>query len=196
METEGLEFLQFSFRWVNCLVLREIPFQLGLRLWDTYLAEGARMKEFLIYVLAAFLLTWEKELKQMDFQVSKHDEWADIHSSLCCLHCHLDMCSRCMLLHHIQQVCGVAGYQLQMGILYRCHNACNNNALCCRRWYCSCRSYRLLIGMRRTLKWSCLGHICLGPVSMMQGVISNPSYFCCLAVSVSSCFRLWLPRQS
>ena len=70
METEGLEFLQFSFRWVNCLLLREIPFQLGLRLWDTYLAEGPRMKEFLIYALAAFLLTWDKELKQMDFQVS------------------------------------------------------------------------------------------------------------------------------
>ncbi|KAL0041033.1 hypothetical protein WJX77_002810 [Trebouxia sp. C0004] len=68
METEGLEFLQFSFRWVNCLLLREIPFQLGLRLWDTYLAEGPGMKEFLIYALAAFLLTWEKELKQMDFQ--------------------------------------------------------------------------------------------------------------------------------
>ncbi|KAL3146846.1 hypothetical protein ABBQ38_014820 [Trebouxia sp. C0009 RCD-2024] len=68
MEAEGLEFLQFSFRWVNCLLLREIPFQLGLRLWDTYLAEGPRMKEFLIYGLAAFLLTWDKELKQMDFQ--------------------------------------------------------------------------------------------------------------------------------
>ncbi len=71
METEGLEFLQFSFRWVNCLLLREIPFQLGLRLWDTYLAEGPGMKEFLIYALAAFLLTWEKELKQMDFQVTQ-----------------------------------------------------------------------------------------------------------------------------
>lgn len=70
MEAEGLEFLQFSFRWVNCLLLREIPFHLGLRLWDTYLAEGPRMKEFLTYVLAAFLLTWEKDLKQMDFQVS------------------------------------------------------------------------------------------------------------------------------
>ena len=73
METEGLEFLQFSFRWVNCLLLREIPFQLGLRLWDTYLAEGPGMKEFLIYALAAFLLTWEKELKQMDFQVNEND---------------------------------------------------------------------------------------------------------------------------
>ena len=69
METEGLEFLQFSFRWVNCLLLREIPFELGLRLWDTYLAEGPGMKEFLIYALAAFLLTWDKELRQLDFQV-------------------------------------------------------------------------------------------------------------------------------
>ncbi len=76
METEGLEFLQFSFRWVNCLLLREIPFQLGLRLWDTYLAEGPGMKEFLIYALAAFLLTWEKELKQMDFQVNEDDMMA------------------------------------------------------------------------------------------------------------------------
>ena len=76
METEGLEFLQFSFRWVNCLLLREIPFQLGLRLWDTYLAEGPGMKEFLIYALAAFLLTWEKELKQMDFQVKGDDVMA------------------------------------------------------------------------------------------------------------------------
>jgi len=76
METEGLEFLQFSFRWVNCLLLREIPFQLGLRLWDTYLAEGPGMKEFLIYALAAFLLTWEKDLKQMDFQVNEDDVMA------------------------------------------------------------------------------------------------------------------------
>ncbi len=27
-------------RWVNCLLLRELPFDLGIRLWDTYLAEG------------------------------------------------------------------------------------------------------------------------------------------------------------
>lgn len=90
METEGLEFLQFSFRWVNCLLLREIPFQLGLRLWDTYLAEGPGMKEFLIYVLAAFLLTWEKELKQMDFQVT---------CCICVVHNPFEFCYLvCMLL--------------------------------------------------------------------------------------------------
>ena len=56
-------------RWVNCLLIREIPFTLAIRLWDTYLAEGARMRDFLTYVLAAFLLTWSPQLRGMDFQV-------------------------------------------------------------------------------------------------------------------------------
>lgn len=56
-------------RWVNCLLLREVPFLLSLRLWDTYLAEGPRMKDFLKYVLAAFLLYWSAQLSKMDFQV-------------------------------------------------------------------------------------------------------------------------------
>ncbi|KAK9832713.1 hypothetical protein WJX81_003081 [Elliptochloris bilobata] len=68
MEAEGLDFLQFTFRWVNCLLLREVPFALAVRLWDTYVAEGGRMKEFLTYVLAAFLLCWAPQLRAMDFQ--------------------------------------------------------------------------------------------------------------------------------
>ena len=55
-------------RWVNCLLLREVPFPLAVRLWDTYVAEGARMKDFLTYVLAAFLLCWAPQLRAMDFQ--------------------------------------------------------------------------------------------------------------------------------
>ena len=65
-----MEFLQFAFRWVNCLLARELPFQLAVRLWDTYLAEGPRMKEFLIYVLASFVLSWSAELSRMEFQVT------------------------------------------------------------------------------------------------------------------------------
>nr|XP_043628713.1 TBC1 domain family member 22B-like isoform X2 [Erigeron canadensis] len=42
MEEQGLDFLQFSFRWFNCLLIREIPFHLVNRLWDTYLAEVVR----------------------------------------------------------------------------------------------------------------------------------------------------------
>lgn len=31
-----IEFLQFAFRWMNNLLMREIPLQCTIRLWDTY----------------------------------------------------------------------------------------------------------------------------------------------------------------
>ncbi|KAL5082659.1 hypothetical protein RYX36_011080 [Vicia faba] len=68
MENQGLEFLQFAFRWFNCLLIREIPFQLVTRLWDTYLAEGDALPDFLVYIFASFLLTWSDEIRKLDFQ--------------------------------------------------------------------------------------------------------------------------------
>ncbi|XP_027119752.2 TBC1 domain family member 22B-like [Coffea eugenioides] len=68
MENQGLEFLQFAFRWVNCLLIREIPFHLVTRLWDTYLAEGDALPEFLVYIFASFLLTWSNKLQKLEFQ--------------------------------------------------------------------------------------------------------------------------------
>ncbi|ESW03914.1 hypothetical protein PHAVU_011G051800 [Phaseolus vulgaris] len=68
MEDQGLEFLQFAFRWFNCLLIREIPFHLITRLWDTYLAEGDALPDFLIYIFASFLLTWSDKLQKFDFQ--------------------------------------------------------------------------------------------------------------------------------
>jgi hypothetical protein len=58
MEAEGIDFLQFAFRWVNCLLIREVPFGAALRLWDTYLAEGPRFNEFLVGVVAQ----WERRV--------------------------------------------------------------------------------------------------------------------------------------
>ena len=37
LEQEGVEFMQFSFRWVNCLLMREISIKNTIRMWDTYL---------------------------------------------------------------------------------------------------------------------------------------------------------------
>ena len=37
MEQEGIEFIQFSFRWMNCLLMREISVKNTVRMWDTYL---------------------------------------------------------------------------------------------------------------------------------------------------------------
>ncbi|KAH0992188.1 hypothetical protein GBA52_003671 [Prunus armeniaca] len=68
MEEQGLEFLQFAFRWFNCLLIREIPFHLITRLWDTYLAEGDALPDFLVYIFASFLLTWSDKLQKLDFQ--------------------------------------------------------------------------------------------------------------------------------
>ncbi|KAJ1410468.1 Rab-GTPase-TBC domain [Sesbania bispinosa] len=68
MDDQGLEFLQFAFRWFNCLLIREIPFHLVTRLWDTYLAEGDALPDFLVYIFASFLLTWSDKLQKLDFQ--------------------------------------------------------------------------------------------------------------------------------
>ncbi|KAK4781668.1 hypothetical protein SAY86_015770 [Trapa natans] len=68
MEEQGLEFLQFAFRWFNCFLIREIPFHLVTRLWDTYLAEGDALPDFLVYIFASFLLTWSEKLRKLDFQ--------------------------------------------------------------------------------------------------------------------------------
>merc|ERR1712003_434383 len=68
-EQQGLDFLQFSFRWMNCLLIREFPIQCVIRLWDTYIAEPAEaFCSFHVYVCAVFLMYWAPHLKQMDFQ--------------------------------------------------------------------------------------------------------------------------------
>merc|ERR1712151_617911 len=69
LEEQGLDFLQFSFRWMNCLLIREFPLHCVIRLWDTYIAEPAEdFSAFHVYVCAVFLIHWAPFLKQMDFQ--------------------------------------------------------------------------------------------------------------------------------
>ncbi|RLV91416.1 GTPase-activating protein gyp1 [Spathaspora sp. JA1] len=68
-ESEGVEFIQFSFRWMNCLLMRELPMQLIIRMWDTYLSETPiGFNTFHTYVCAAFLIKFTNDLKQKDFQ--------------------------------------------------------------------------------------------------------------------------------
>nr|CAI5833516.1 unnamed protein product [Callosobruchus analis] len=62
-------YLQFSFRWLNNLLTRELPLRCTIRLWDTYLAENDNFATFQLYVCAAFLLYWKEDLMQEhDFQ--------------------------------------------------------------------------------------------------------------------------------
>jgi hypothetical protein len=63
----GIQFLMFSFKWCNCLLLRE--FQLGcvVRLWDTYISEKDGFEDFHVYVCAAFLCQFSTKLQEMSF---------------------------------------------------------------------------------------------------------------------------------
>ncbi|SCU85435.1 LAME_0D01332g1_1 [Lachancea meyersii CBS 8951] len=36
---ENVEFIQFAFRWMNCLLMREFSMDMVIRMWDTYLSE-------------------------------------------------------------------------------------------------------------------------------------------------------------
>ncbi|CAK9441376.1 uncharacterized protein LODBEIA_P52440 [Lodderomyces beijingensis] len=68
-DKEGIEFLQFAFRWMNCLLMRELPMNLIIRMWDTYLSEQPLgFNTFHTYVCAAFLVRFKTSLMQMDFQ--------------------------------------------------------------------------------------------------------------------------------
>lgn len=66
---ESIEFIQFSFRWMNCLLMRELSIDLIIRMWDTYLSESPiGFSNFHVYVCAAFLIKFSNELKLKDFQ--------------------------------------------------------------------------------------------------------------------------------
>ncbi|CAG8577624.1 6353_t:CDS:10, partial [Cetraspora pellucida] len=69
LREEGLEFIQFAFRWMNCLLMREMSLKNTIRMWDTYLAEDSDgFSEFHLYVCAAFLVKWSEKIRSMDFQ--------------------------------------------------------------------------------------------------------------------------------
>ena len=84
----GVEFMQFAFRWMNCLLLREFNLPCIIRLWDAYLSEenisgaasagasaagagagtmGRGFEDFHVYVCAAFLCQFSAEVRSMEF---------------------------------------------------------------------------------------------------------------------------------
>ena len=73
LEAAGAEFHTFAFRWMNCLLLRELPLRLMIRLWDTYIAEARNsiadgFNAFHVFVCAQLLLKFSARLKQMKFE--------------------------------------------------------------------------------------------------------------------------------
>lgn len=69
LESVGVQFLQFSFKWMNCLLLREFQLDCVVRLWDTYISEEnlSGFEDFHVYVCAAFLCQFSAQLQSMEF---------------------------------------------------------------------------------------------------------------------------------
>eukprot|EP01119_Soliformovum_irregulare_P018163 TRINITY_DN5511_c0_g1_i1.p1 TRINITY_DN5511_c0_g1~~TRINITY_DN5511_c0_g1_i1.p1 ORF type:complete len:384 (-),score=60.53 TRINITY_DN5511_c0_g1_i1:64-1215(-) len=65
---EQLDYIQFGFRWMLCMLNRDLNLSNSRRLWDTYLTEGPESYSSLhVYVCTAFLLRWSDHLKGMEF---------------------------------------------------------------------------------------------------------------------------------
>ncbi|EIN11693.1 RabGAP/TBC [Punctularia strigosozonata HHB-11173 SS5] len=70
LHSQNVEFMQFAFRWMNCLLMREISVKNTIRMWDTYLVRQGpdAFSQFHLYVCCAFLTHWSEKLQRMDFQ--------------------------------------------------------------------------------------------------------------------------------
>eukprot|EP00871_Galdieria_phlegrea_P004241 jgi/Galph1/4818/GphlegSOOS_G3462.1 len=67
-QNQDIEVVQFAFRWLNCLLIRELPFPVIVRLWDTVLCEEEGFENFYIFICASLLYFFESKLLSMDFQ--------------------------------------------------------------------------------------------------------------------------------
>ena len=59
--------MQFAFKWMNCLLLREFNLKCVIRLWDTYISEKDGFEDFHVYVCAAFLCQFSSQLQGKSF---------------------------------------------------------------------------------------------------------------------------------
>ncbi|KAI9297483.1 RabGAP/TBC [Neoconidiobolus thromboides FSU 785] len=69
LQNEQLHYVQFAFRWMNCLLMREFQLNQIIRIWDTYLSETPiGFSQFHVYVCAALLSHFSSQLLKLDFQ--------------------------------------------------------------------------------------------------------------------------------
>lgn len=65
---QNIDFYHMYFKWVTCLLLRQFSTQIGLRLFDTYLADESNYFNLSLYILAAVVLKYSKKFKKMSFE--------------------------------------------------------------------------------------------------------------------------------
>ncbi|OMJ82010.1 hypothetical protein SteCoe_17393 [Stentor coeruleus] len=64
---EQLEMMHFSFRWLNCMFIREFPLSLLFRLWDGLLSISDGFRILSIYVAVSLILKWKDTLRKTSF---------------------------------------------------------------------------------------------------------------------------------
>lgn len=65
LKANQVETLHFAFRWVFCLLLREVPLALSVKLIDCYLVEEQPMAELCVYFSLALLLRFSIKIKSL-----------------------------------------------------------------------------------------------------------------------------------
>lgn len=74
MEQQGVEFIQFSFRWMNCLLMREISVKNTIRMWDTYLVSPAQSQPS---VLAKIICRLKIKASHTSICMSAQPSWSN-----------------------------------------------------------------------------------------------------------------------
>jgi hypothetical protein len=111
---ENITFMQFAFRWMNCLLMRELELNCIVRLWDTYLSETNRgFDDFHVYVCASFLTSVWAQLKTLEFQ--------DLVCGLCYCFYYI-----CVVLDVLIKTVFLLFYYI-MFIFYFCFRSCSFN---------------------------------------------------------------------
>lgn len=65
LEANEIQLIHFAFRWILCLLLREFPINLAIRLVDYYLTEDAPPSELCLYLAATLFLKFSFKLKTL-----------------------------------------------------------------------------------------------------------------------------------
>jgi len=66
LEELGVSYLQFTFKWFNCLLVREMRMDVVVRLWDTLLSEDDGFASFFTYVVAAVLIRFSSTIRETE----------------------------------------------------------------------------------------------------------------------------------
>eukprot|EP00638_Chattonella_subsalsa_P015502 CAMPEP_0117839336 /NCGR_PEP_ID=MMETSP0949-20121206/13928_1 /TAXON_ID=44440 /ORGANISM="Chattonella subsalsa, Strain CCMP2191" /LENGTH=461 /DNA_ID=CAMNT_0005682313 /DNA_START=182 /DNA_END=1568 /DNA_ORIENTATION=+ len=81
---QGVMVNQVAFKWMNCLLLRELPIRIIIRIWDTYFSQDGGFESFHIYFCTALLGHFSPTLLHMEtmdlmafFQDMPTKEWTE-----------------------------------------------------------------------------------------------------------------------